>query len=381
MNKVLLILITSLLIISCKTKNETERFRLTGEIKNTVDQKIYLEQIYFSQKDPEVVDTAEIKNGKFELSAIAPEEGLYRLRLDKLDHGFIFINDKAQIDFQADLKNINLEAPTFNSPANALLKKLMVDLNKRNEEITASIANIDRLKAGHANDSLVAVETGKLNEMGYGLKNYILQFIDTASDPVVTMFGLGYTRDIDPSELKDAIPGLAKRFPKHRGVAAIVSQYNEFMIQRNQPKPVNTGGLQVGSMAPDFTINDVNNKPVSLSSLKGKYVLVDFWASWCGPCRGENPNVVAAFNKYKDKNFTILGVSLDEDRSEWIKAIKEDGLSWRQLSDLKGMNSSVVSVYGIDGIPYNVLLDPRGKIIATALRGSDLDKKLSEVFQ
>ena len=381
MKKIIVIIIVSLFIFSCKTNPSAEKFKLSGEIKNISDQKIYLEQLYFSQKGPDVMDTAEIKNGKFELSAIAPEEGLYRLRLDKLEHGFIFINDKSQINFKADASDISLEGPVFNTPANVLLKKLMVDLNNRNERITGTAAIVDRLKAGNGNDSLLAIESIKLNELGKGFKNFIINFIDTTSDPVVAMFALGYTRDIDPLELKDAIPNLAKRFPKHQGVAALVLQYNQFIAQQSPSKPLNTGAPKVGSIAPDFTINDVANKPFSLSSLKGKYVLVDFWASWCAPCRGENPFVVAAYNKYKHKNFTILGVSLDEERSEWINAIREDKLSWLQLSDLKGMNGSTASLYGIDAIPFNVLLDPQGKVIATSLRGEAIEEKLSEVLQ
>ena len=134
-------------------------------------------------------------------------------------------------------------------------------------------------------------------------------------------------------------------------------------------------------MAPEITMNDENGKPFSLSELKGKYVLVDFWASWCGPCRGENPNVVAAYEKYKNKNFTILGVSLDKDKDEWIKAIKKDNLTWKQISDLKFWNSASVDLYGFDGIPYNVLIDPSGKIIATELRDQELHKKLAEVLK
>jgi thiol-disulfide isomerase/thioredoxin len=139
-------------------------------------------------------------------------------------------------------------------------------------------------------------------------------------------------------------------------------------------------GLE-GSQAVDFVQNDTANKPVSLSSFKGKYVLVDFWASWCGPCRAENPNVLEAYNKFKDKNFTIVGVSLDQDKEAWKQAIAKDKLPWTHISDLKQWESSVVPAYGIEGIPFNVLLDPTGKIIASGLRGEGLESKLAEVLK
>jgi peroxiredoxin len=138
----------------------------------------------------------------------------------------------------------------------------------------------------------------------------------------------------------------------------------------------------IGSYAMDFTQNDTLGKPVSLSSFKGKYTLVDFWASWCGPCRRENPNVVKVFNKFKDKNFTILSVSLDrpDAKDKWLAAIHKDGLTWTHVSDLKYWDNAVAKQYGIRAIPQNLLLDPQGKIIAKNLRGEDLDAKLTEVF-
>ncbi len=378
MRKCLMLSLIILGFISCDNKKDDGKFSVSGEIKNTDNQKIFLDQLYFSQKDPEVLDTTEMKNGKFNLSAIATEEGLYRIRMEKTGTGFIFINDKPVLNFKADMKNLSLEGPDFHTPANSLLKNLLTGIEAKRKPLLESAAVLENLKKSNGSDSAMAAEMTKVNGLSTDFNNFIIHYIDTSSDPVVAMFTLGFTKNIDPAKLKDGVPGLLKRFPQHKGIASIVAQYNQMMAMQNQPPQQ---GLSQGSTAPDIKMNDVNDKPFSLSQLKGKYVLIDFWASWCAPCRRENPNVVAAYKKYKDKNFTVLGVSLDDDKAAWAKAIKDDSLLWTQVSDLKQWNSPVVSLYGFDGIPYNVLIDPQGIIIATSLREDDLEKKLSEVLK
>lgn len=137
----------------------------------------------------------------------------------------------------------------------------------------------------------------------------------------------------------------------------------------------------VGQIAPEIALPNPEGQVTKLSSMQGKYVLVDFWAKWCGPCRAENPNVVRLYNKYKDKGFTVFGVSLDRNREDWLKAIKDDGLAWTHVSDLKYWQSEAAKTYNITAIPFSLLLDPNGVIVAKNLRGPSLEKKLEEIFQ
>jgi len=186
---------------------------------------------------------------------------------------------------------------------------------------------------------------------------------------------------VELSRFEAPLTNLAKRFPDNKAIANALEYIKTQLKMQSQAQSRTQPTVSVGSPAPELTMNDVNDKPFSLSQLRGKYVLVDFWASWCGPCRAENPNIVAVYNQFKDKNFTILGVSLDRDKESWINAINEDHLTWQHISDLKYWKSAAVGLYGIDGIPYNVLVDPQGKIIATSLIGERLQNKLAEVLK
>ena len=374
MKKFLPLIASVFFLFSCSTSVQKGQFTVNGELKNSPDQKIYLEELYFSQKDPAVLDTAEIKNGKFSLTALAPEEGLYRLRLEKSEAAFIFINDQPAITFSSDLNSLSLENAKFNSPANYLLRSFMVDIEKQRKELEDKASILQQYKNPLPSDSTYQVMQLDILDKQAKFQQNVLRYIDTTSNAVMALFSLGYTRDIEPEKIETAVGGLTKRFPTNQAIATIVAQYKQ-LIAQNKSLP------KIGGIAPDITMADTSGKAFSLSMLRGKYVLVDFWASWCGPCREENPNVVNAYQEFKNKNFTVLGVSLDKQKAEWTKAVEEDHLTWYHISDLKYWSSAAVAPYGIEGIPYNVLLDPQGKIIAMNLRGNDLQIKLSELIK
>ncbi len=370
--------------LSCNSKNATE-FTVNANLKGLNDQNAYIEEIHFTGKAmTEVLDTTAVKNGQFNFNVKASHEGLYRIRFEK-ENAFLFVvNDEPLVKIDGNFNPNQIQTENFNTPANQELKKFIQELSNRSMALDSMARKTQALAGsgleGHVMDSLIQVAQKEQEQYKNESDAYLLNVANTSKDPIVSMFAITVGGGINKDAIKNAVGGLTKRFPDNTTVTGFVKEFNGMLTQQEKPPAPAAGIPDVGSMAPDFTMNDVDGKPFSLSQLKGKYVLVDFWASWCGPCRGENPNVVKAYNKYKDKNFTVLGVSLDEEKSKWLEAIQEDHLTWKHISDLKGWSSAAVSLYGFDGIPYNVLIDPQGKIIAKELREDALEEMLSKTL-
>lgn len=388
------ILFTALIVtLFFACKNESDKtFTVSGKIHNAAGKMVYLEEISIGTMRPVTLDTAELgTDGSFSLNAPMGEAAIYNIRVDQNEYpAASVINDNPEIELDITMSKDNNVFPekyeVKGSPSSQAMKDFMKNFNDRLKNIYDLSMEADSLRNVVAPDSLINLKSQQAAKISAELKEYTLTEVKKAKNAALTMFQLGYYQSsannpntglqpIDNTEVIAIVNNTVKNNPNHISLAGLKKTLDAQSNANN-----GTSGW-VGRQAPDFTLPDVNGQPISLNSFKGKYVLVDFWASWCKPCRLENPNLVAAYNKYKDKNFTIFGVSLDENRESWLQAIQADQLAWAHVSDLKQWESMVIPLYGFDGIPYNVLLDPQGNVIAEGLRGADLDAKLAQVIK
>ncbi|HEY6902354.1 MAG TPA: TlpA disulfide reductase family protein [Puia sp.] len=361
---------------------QENNYRITGLVRDADVQHVYLQ--HFNGKT-NVVDSAAVVDHQYTLTGYAAYGSIVTfssvgpdmtLSTDNTVSIFLAPREEFSITHTGSFANLTVTG----SPANIEYHRILdrqAAFNKSVKDLQDRLTRAILSKNQKLEKSLQKELDAKVaDERNYVFAEYMRQnphspLLTYAFEGALGNYAAMQAKDVAFLQpLVDMLPDSIRTLP---GLKLVVSQMDKLITGDTR--------LAIGKEAPDFTEKDTLGNAVSLSSFRGKYVLVDFWASWCGPCRAENPNVVAAYRKYHDKGFEILGVSLDAKAEDWKKAIRKDRLGWTHVSDLKYWNSEVVSLYGISGIPLNFLLDPKGKIIARSLRGADLEKKLAEIYK
>ena len=380
-----------LFIGACQPKKKGI-FSVSGTFKNadklaSVEgpvSKVYLLEVTYGKDQPPVIlDSAKIPavNGSFSLTGSAPTQEIFELVFGNNVIAVPLINDAAEVKVSVDLGKKDDFYEVSGSEASNQLKDLVNIFGKKNYEVERTMADLDSLKQANAPDSLQLGAIAQKDAAVQDLNTYLKQAINTNNNATICALALGWSsRSFSKSEFESSLTDLLKKYPDNNVLQGLKQSYDQQLAQMAQQQHQDSASSWIGKQAPDLALPDVNGRPVSLTSFRGKYLLVDFWASWCGPCRAENPNVVKAYNEFKGKNFAILGVSLDKEKAAWQEAVRSDKLDWSQVSDLKFWSSKAVETFKFDGIPFNVLIDPQGKVIAESLRGDDLENKLKEVL-
>lgn len=359
---------------------QKDKFTLTGQIGNlNKPAKIYLD---YMDNGTNREDSCVLVNGKFSFSA--PTSGIVtsRISLDHTGEGkphSIYAPNSDVIYIYFGKENVVFNSSDSLINAKVTGSKVYDDFQAYNKQIGGTIMALTKA----VNDEFGKLTPEQQKDTTY-VKALDARFRRNIAAREEKQFQFAknnpnsYFALVALSESAGTKVDVKKVEPVYKALRADLR--NTDMGKELQQRILAAGTTAVGMQAPDFTQKDVSGKPVSLSSLKGKYVLVEFWASWCVPCRAGNPNLVKQYQLYKDKGFEIISVSLDNVKERWVEAIQKDGLPWIQVSDLKGWNNDVGRLYGVRAVPQSFLLDKDGKVIGNTLRDESLNSKLAEIF-
>lgn len=365
----LLALALSAAITSCSKK---EGFTINGTISGLDKGTVYLENTD-EKGNKQIADSAQIKDGVFTFTGKVSEPLLYTVKLKGEEYGAFFLLDNDEIQFEAK-KDSMFKAKISGSEQNDIYKSYYDNEFKKIQNIAGPIYKLSDSLQQNGKVKLTAEQQTMMDKKWKDLG----AFADDLTDKYIrkNKDKIGAALVINDRIVSYGTPAQVKTY-----YAVLSPEVQKSIYGKQLKEAIDLNDkTAVGVTAPDFSQPDINGKAVKLSDYKGKYVLVDFWASWCGPCRKENPNVVLAYKTYHDKGFDVLGISLDDKKKLWEKAIEKDGLTWTHVSDLKGWQNDAAVLYGVKMVPTNFLIGPDGKIIAKNLREAELQSKLKEIF-
>ncbi len=363
------VIIFALLLASCKDKT---KFIIEGEIKNATLGKQIVRLFKQSEAgEMLVVDSAIVgENKTFKLAAIAAEPSIYQVGYNNKNY-LLVANNGNQINMRIDEKqaaNFSIDG-SEEATETLALNKLINDIETKNAALSQKYSLLLE-RNPEQKETIIEAYQSQAKLLISPFLQQLSQFVSHNSQAITAYYAASLLLSLDENSIYENniiayAKGLKGKF-KNKQIEAFITQMEAL------------DKITIGKIAPEIIAESPEGKTLKLSDLKGKYVLIDFWASWCGPCRQENPLVVQAFKKYSSKNFTVFSFSLDDDKDKWIKAIKDDGLTWGHVSDFKGFESPVALAYNVVAIPFSILINPEGKIIAKNLRGSSLDLFLNK---